>query len=87
MHTFDNDLALISDVTLWPLIWLQFDITKVDFRGFIKVVGGQFSLSGAKGLTGGRRGFQGLYSGSGWRLEGRARARNWKLVDLSRARC
>ena len=53
MHTFDNDLALISDVTLWPLIWLQFDITKVDFRGLIKGLGGQFSLRGIKGLTGG----------------------------------
>ena len=38
MHTFDNDL--ISDVTLWPLIWLQFDITKVDFRGLIEGVEG-----------------------------------------------
>ena len=44
MHTFDNNfLALISDVILWPLVWLQFDITKVDFRlGGLLEVGGAF---------------------------------------------
>ena len=42
-NTFDNSLALISDVILWPLVWLQFDITKVDFRlGGLLEVGGAF---------------------------------------------